>query len=175
MAAPWVRLIDDIALIKPARAEGGEPTIWHQDAPNFPFDRRGFLTIWIAVDDIALEQGPLTFVPGSHRIGLLGAVDGSGEELKLESLLREDDLAHVGEPVTYSLQAGDATVHDGGTLHSAGANSTARPRRAWAVRFVPADTLYTGGAHRSFDGLALKPFQPFEHEDFPLIEAGTAD
>ncbi len=170
MGTSQVRLIDDIVLIKPPRAEGGDPTIWHQDAPNFPFDRRGFLTIWVAVDDIGLEQGPLTFLPGSHRLGLLGAVDGGGEEVTLHSLLREDDLNHVGEPVAFELSAGDATVHDGGTLHAAGANLTDRPRRAWGVRFIPASTLYTGGAHRSFDGLGLAPFEPFEHDQFPLID-----
>jgi phytanoyl-CoA hydroxylase len=170
MGQRQVRLIDDNALIKPPKQEGGEPTIWHQDAPNFPFDRRGFLTIWIAVDDISLDQGPLMFVPGSHRIGLLGAIDGAGEEIPLDSLLQPEDYAYVDAPVTTALNAGDASVHDGYTLHSAGPNLTSRPRRAWGVRFIPPATLYTGGAHRSFDHLGLESFQPFVHEDFPLID-----
>lgn len=170
MGLSQVRLLDDVALVKPPKHEGGDPTIWHQDAPNFPFDRRGFLTIWIAVDDISLDQGPLTFVPGSHRLGLLGAVDGAGEEISLESLLQPEDHAYIGSPVTTALNAGDTSVHDGSTLHSAGPNLTNRPRRAWGVRFIPAATLYTGGSHRSFDHLGLKPFHPFEHTDFPLIE-----
>lgn len=169
MGVPQARLIDDNALVKPPRHEGGDPTIWHQDAPNFPFDRRGFLTIWIAVDDISLEQGPLTFVPRSHRLGLLGAIDGAGEEIELESMLQPEDCEHIGEPTTTALNAGDASVHDGCMLHSANANLTRRPRRAWGVRFIPPATLYTGGAHRSFDHLGLEPFQPFQHEDFPLI------
>lgn len=166
-----IRLLDDVALVKPPKQKGGHPTIWHQDAPNFPFDRRGFLTIWIAVDDISLDQGPLTLLPGSHRLGLLGAIDGGGEEISLDSLLSDEDRAYVGDPVTTALRAGDATIHDGGLLHSAGANRTDRPRRAWGVRFIPASTLYTGAAHRSFDGLGLEPFEPFEHANFPLIAA----
>ena len=170
MGLRQTRLIDDVALVKPPRHEGGDPTIWHQDAPNFPFDRRGFLTIWIAVDNISLDQGPLTFVPGSHRIGLLGAIDGGGEEIRLESLLQPEDYEYINDPVTTALDAGDASVHDGYTLHSAGANLTSRPRRGWGVRFIPPATLYTGGAHRSFDHLGLAPFQPLEHIEFPLIE-----
>lgn len=166
-----VRLLDDVALVKPSRDRGGLPTVWHQDAPNFPFDRRGFLTMWIAVDDIAIEQGPMTLLPGSHRLGLLGAIDGGGQDVPLESLLSDEDHAYVGEPFTTAFAAGDATVHDGSLLHSAGANRTDRPRRGWGVRFIPASTLYTGGAHRSFDGLGLKPFEPFEHADFPLMSA----
>lgn len=171
MKVDEVRLLDDVALVKPPKQRGGHPTIWHQDAPNFPFDRRGFLTMWIAIDDITLDQGPLTLLPGSHRLGLLGAVDGSGEEISLDSLLSDEDRAYVGEPFTTALDAGDATVHDGGLLHSAGANRTNRPRRGWGVRFIPASTLYTGGAHRSFDDLGLEPFEPLEHDNFPLISA----
>ena len=170
-----VRLIDDVTLIKPARQDGGSATNWHQDAPNFPFDRRGFLTFWIALEDIAPEQGALSFLTRSHRIGLLGAIDGAGEDVPVEQLLTADDLDRVGEPVVMALQAGDATVHDGATLHAAGPNRTERPRRAWGVRFVPADTLYTGGAHRSFDGLGLAPFMPLDHPDFPLMGQRKAD
>jgi ectoine hydroxylase-related dioxygenase (phytanoyl-CoA dioxygenase family) len=169
MAENEVRLIDDVALVKPARKNGGDPTNWHQDAPNFPFDRRGFLTLWIAVEDIELDQGPLTLLPGSHRLGLLGAVDGAGEGLDLATALTAEDRTYVGEPRTTALRAGDATVHDGSLLHSAGANRTDRPRRAWGVRFIPASTLYTGAAHDTFDGLGLEPFEPFAHQNFPLI------
>ncbi|MBL9164754.1 MAG: phytanoyl-CoA dioxygenase family protein [Planctomycetaceae bacterium] len=165
-----VRLVDDVALVKPSRHDGGDPTIWHQDAPNFPFDRRGFLTVWIAVNDVSLDQGPLTFVPRSHRLGLLGAVDGGGEEVGLEALLRPDDYAYIGNSLTTALSAGDASVHDGLMLHAAGPNLTDRPRLAWGVRFIPSATLYTGGAHRAFDNLGLKPFEPFDHPNFPLIE-----
>jgi ectoine hydroxylase-related dioxygenase (phytanoyl-CoA dioxygenase family) len=169
MGEDQVRLVDDAALVKPAREHGGDPTNWHQDAPNFPFDRRGFLTMWIAVEDIELDQGPLTLLPGSHRLGLLGAVDGASEGLELESVLTAEDRAVIGEPMTRALRAGDATVHDGSLLHCAGPNRTDRPRRAWGVRFIPAGTLYTGAAHDSFDDLGLEPFEPFEHENFPLI------
>ncbi len=93
MGEDQVRLVDDVALVKPARRSGGDPTNWHQDAPNFPFDRRGFLTLWIAVEDIELDQGPLTLLPGSHRLGLLGSVDGAGEGLQLESVLTAEDRA----------------------------------------------------------------------------------
>jgi ectoine hydroxylase-related dioxygenase (phytanoyl-CoA dioxygenase family) len=169
MGEDRVRLLDDVALVKPPQEHGGQPTNWHQDAPNFPFDRRGFLTMWIAVDDIAVEQGPLTLLPGSHRLGLLGAVDGAGAGLRLDSVLTAQDREYVGAPQTNALGAGDATVHDGSLLHSAGANRSSRPRRAWGVRFIPAATLYTGAAHQSFDDLGLEPFEPFEHENFPLI------
>jgi ectoine hydroxylase-related dioxygenase (phytanoyl-CoA dioxygenase family) len=171
MGQEQVRLLDDFAVIKPAQEYGGDPTSWHQDAPNFPFDRRGFLVIWMAVDDISLDQGPLTLLPGSHRLGLLGAMDGAEEGDTLDVLLTNEDRSYVRDPLTKPMAAGDASVHDGSLLHSAGANQTSRPRRAWAIRYIPASTLYTGAAHRFFDNLGLVPFEPFEHDNFPLLNA----
>lgn len=104
-------------------------------------------------------------------MGLLGVVDGSGDEIPLDSLLTDEDREYVDDPFTTELDAGDATIHDGYLLHCAGANLTSRPRRAWGVRFIPASTLYTGAAHRSFDDLGLEPFEPFDHQSFPLISA----
>ncbi len=170
MMEEHVRLFADLALIKPPATNGGRPTEWHQDSPNFPFDRRGFLTIWIAVEDVPRERGALTFLPRSHRLGSLGALDGhSATEKPVSALLKEDDLAIVGDAVTVPLQAGDATVHDGHLLHYAGANTGERSRRAWAVRFIPGDTLYTGAAHNSTDNIGMRPFEPFDHEHFPSI------
>lgn len=164
-----VQLIDDNAFVKPPKCGEGNPTGWHQDSPNFPFDRRGFMTIWVAVDDIAVKQGPLTFLPGAHRIGPVGAFSGDDDEVSLDSILLPEDHLFIGEPVTTPLLAGDASVHDGYMLHSAGPNSTDRARRAWAVRFIPVETLYTGASHRFFDGLGLVPFQPIDHVDYPVI------
>jgi ectoine hydroxylase-related dioxygenase (phytanoyl-CoA dioxygenase family) len=170
-----VQLIDDNAFVKPPKQEDDNPTGWHQDSPNFPFDRRGFMTIWVAVDDIDLDQGPLTFLPGGHRIGPVGAFSGDDAEVSLQSILLPEDLSCIGKPVTTPLVAGDATVHDGYMLHSAGPNSTNRPRRAWAIRFVPPTTLYTGGSHRSFDNLGLVPFEPIKHVEFPVISVREAN
>lgn len=164
------RLWGDRVFSKPRASEGSRPTQWHQDLPKLPLDRRGYLTIWIAVEDVTLDQGPLTFVPGSHRLGPLGAVSQMSErELDVDALLRGREGYLLGEPVTNALRAGDATVHDGLLLHRAGENRTERVRRGWAVSYLPADTLYTGGAQPQSDGLGLGPYQPFDHELFPIV------
>ncbi|MDZ4057294.1 MAG: phytanoyl-CoA dioxygenase family protein [Polynucleobacter sp.] len=170
MGVGEVRLVDDVAFVKPPKQDGGGPTLWHQDTPNYPFDRRGFLTIWVAVDDIPANHGSLTYLPGSHRLGLLGAMDGAGAEYGLESLLQAEDHEYIGQPVTATFAAGDASVHDGATLHAAVRNEASRPRRAWALRFIPTATLYNGASHPFFDKLGLEPFEPFAHPDMPLID-----
>lgn len=169
MGAPAVRLWADRIFRKPSVAEGSRATHWHQDFPKLPFDRRGFLTIWIAINDVPIERGPLTFLPGSHRLGPLGAVQQLEQERPLDFFLDDYDRELVGDPVAMNMAAGDATVHNGLTLHRAGTNRTDEARLAWAVGYFPASALYTGAAQSQSDGLGLKVFSPFDHERFPVV------
>lgn len=163
-----VRIFWDKTFVKPPAHAGTRGSVWHQDYPYNPIDRRGMLTVWVAVEDVTAESGALRFVPGSHRLGPLGRLDLVSQDWEIGDLLREDDLELVGEPVTVPLAAGEATVHDALTLHGSGPNRTARPRRAWTAVFLPASTQYMGGPHpqEGIDALGLVPFQPFDHPRF---------
>jgi ectoine hydroxylase-related dioxygenase (phytanoyl-CoA dioxygenase family) len=163
-----VRVMADRTFVKPPAQEGSRQSVWHQDLPFLPVDRRGLLTFWIAVEDVPMEVGPLRFVPGSHRLGPLGRIEISEHEYEVEDLLREDDLELVGDPVTVPLLAGDATVHDGLMLHGSPENVSDRPRRAWTVVFMPAATRYTGAPHpnASLNELEMAPNEPFNNEQF---------
>ena len=66
-----VRVFWDKTFVKPAATEGTRESVWHQDFPYNPIDRRGMLTIWVAIEDVPAEAGALRFVPGSHRLGPL--------------------------------------------------------------------------------------------------------
>ena len=168
-----VQILSDSVYVKPPQHEGSQPTPWHQDLPAVPVDRRGFFTFWIAVDDIPLEQGPLTFLPGSHRLGPLGLLADLEVEADIQALFSEEDQELVGEPTTTALEAGDATIHDGLMLHRAGANATDRPRRAWGVRFMPPNTLYNGAPHWEYEDLGLTLFAPFDGRNFPVISVNS--
>jgi hypothetical protein len=168
-----VRFFSDRIFTKPTAADDGLPTQWHQDLPKIPTDRRGFLTLWIAVERVTLEHGPLSFVPGSHRLGPLGGATPSlrakSRDEVLRSLMREDDLPFVREVVQTALEPGDATVHDGLMLHSAAQNTASTERVAWTVSFIPASALYTGAAQSQTDDLGLTPWEVFDHELFPVV------
>lgn len=163
-----VRVFWDKTFVKPPAHLGTRDSVWHQDFPYNPIDRRGMLTVWLAVEDVSPESGALRFVPRSHRLGPLGRVDLVSNNWTVEELLRPDDLEVVGAPVTVALSAGEATVHDALTLHGAGPNQSDRPRRAWTAVFLPASTRYTGGPHpqEGIDALGLVPFEPFDHSRF---------
>jgi phytanoyl-CoA hydroxylase len=164
-----VQLWQEGGLIKPPQAEGTRPTQWHQDLPLQPFDRRDTVTIWIAVEDIPLEAGPLAFIPGSHRLGPLGRVNPAIEGDDFRARLPEEDVEFLGQVVRQPYRAGDATAHGGLVLHSAGENRSERPRRAWAVTYMSSTTRYTGAPSPSLAGLELEAGEPFDRELFPII------
>lgn len=48
-------------------------TLWHQDQGVVieEADKTRMLTVWFALQDVSISQGPLKLVPGSHKPGLL--------------------------------------------------------------------------------------------------------
>jgi ectoine hydroxylase-related dioxygenase (phytanoyl-CoA dioxygenase family) len=168
MNVPAVRLYADRLFIKPPTREGGVPTLWHQDLPKLPFDRRENVTLWVAVADIPAEKGPLTFLSRSHRLGPLTADSYESDE-ELFARLSGYERSHL-DIVEVPLRAGDATLHAGLTVHRAGANVSTEERLAWSLNYISADTLFNGVPHRGIEGLDLVPFKTFDHPKFPIFQ-----
>lgn len=128
LLGPRTRMLFDFGLSK--RPFSPVATPWHQDiafvgAPSF----HEMITIWMPLQDVAEENGCLSYVPGSHHKGVL-------PHRRVES--NDNGLVYDGavdNAVACPLKAGDAVVHHFRTLHAAGGNSTAQPRRAIAWGF----------------------------------------
>ena len=164
-----VRSWGDACYVKmPVSREGGK-TPWHQDFPYYPFDRAGSLTVWIALVDVPPSMGPMRFVNGSHLWGPQGRViartDGKDTMDILPPFLREQVVISP----EFGLKAGDATVHNDLTIHSAPPNQTEKPRWAFTMSAFPADTLFTGCPQRRTDDLGLALNQPLDHPNFPVL------
>jgi hypothetical protein len=48
-------------------AFSGKETPWHQDGEYYPIKPLEVLTVWIPLDDVTPENGPMQFIPGSHK------------------------------------------------------------------------------------------------------------
>ena len=164
------RLWSDRVFIKPGRRIGSRPTIWHQDLPKIPIDRRGFTTVWIPLVDLPITKGPMTFLEGSHRLGPLGATSQMGGEPDLSEILAEEDWKQITGCVTAApLVAGDATLHAGMMLHRARANTEDEDRVVLAISYVDGEALYTGGANPVTDDLGMTPYKRMEHKTMPIV------
>jgi ectoine hydroxylase-related dioxygenase (phytanoyl-CoA dioxygenase family) len=161
-----MRVWHDQALFKEPRT--GVKTPWHQDAVYWPHAQRAQqTTIWIALKDATIQNGCMSFVGGTHKIGPLPAVNLGNPQ---------DIFAHAPhikpvKPVTCPLKAGSVTFHNGLTFHYAGPNKSDGMREAFAIIYMPDGTTYDGRGHVVTDPLlpGLKVGERLEGEVFPLV------
>ncbi len=153
---------------KEAKHGGNGPTSFHQDFINFSVDRSGGMTFWLSLEDYGPEFGTMSFVNGSHRLGVLGnyRTYQKGEDLLdiYPNLRTEQKLS---APMSYA--AGDVTVHSHMTVHGAGSNLTHRPRWAYLVLVQPADVCWTGAPAEAFDSTGMQINQPLPEDRFPTL------
>lgn len=134
MGVDGVRLYHDQALLK---EPGGGPTPLHQDQHYWPLEVTRAITMWMPLVPVTKEIGSMTFVSGSHRLGYLGNFDISDRsEAEARQLIASRGL----EAHTYgALAPGDATFHDGWTMHGAPGNPTAQLREVMTIIYIAAD------------------------------------
>lgn len=128
-----VRLWHDQALYK---EPSGGFTPWHADQQYWPMASSRCVTAWIPLHAVPLEMGPLSFARGSHlkKIGRELAISDESEQL-IQQAVSSEGLREVIEP----FEAGDVSFHLGWTLHRAGPNTTASPRKVHTVIYMDID------------------------------------
>ena len=164
LAGVPLRLWHDQILIKEPHA--GASTEYHQDQPFWPHaSSTNALSAWIALVDVPVERGCMTFIPGSHlRQGL------AAQDLTDAHDLMRKSPGLVWEPrVTLPLRAGDCTFHHALCAHMATPNLTDEPRIAHVVIYMDATTTYTGKAHPVTNPLAPETGTLLAGELFPAL------
>jgi hypothetical protein len=145
---------------------GNGATAFHQDLITFAVDRSGGMTFWFPLEAYGPEAGTMSFVNKSHRAGVFGdyTTYGDGDALSAFPELRKLEMS---APMTYDV--GDISVHTHLTIHGAGENLTAQPRWSYLLVTQPADVCWNGSPCPNFDSSAMKPWEPFGDERFPVI------
>ena len=126
-----VRLWHDQALYKQA---GGRPTDPHQDHPYWPIQETASVTAWIPFEGSTVESGAMSYLPGSHLVGLRKFVNiFFGEP---HDILSDPEVAGI-EPVTVEVPRGSVAFHHGLTVHLAAPNVTGSDRAVHTVIYFP--------------------------------------
>ena len=134
-----VRIWYDQTLQKLAWAN---PSAWHLDVPNWSFHTPDAISIWIALNDVNIQNGCMYFLPGSHK---MAAFDRKGSFSSDMDTLFDEYLEFCEiEPVAIEMKAGSASFHNGLMAHAAGPNMTPRPRRAMTCAYMPDGATFNG-------------------------------
>lgn len=185
-AGSGLRLLKSELLLK--RNTGSSITPMHIDEFAFPVsDAPNTLTVWVALTDVTVEMGALTFIPGSHNIETppqepdsnVDTQDTDWSEEMLSPLKLWPELNWMPR-LTVPLRAGDCTIHHAKTVHMAGANNTAINRISLATVYTDINAKYdvekfSGwyeenlDAYQSENTRGLKSGQPLPDKDFPKV------
>lgn len=126
------------AILMTKAATGGTELPWHQDAGKFwGLDRDPPLQIWTAIDDAPDDGGCVEVLPGSHAAGLATPLGG---------LVPPDHVVAADadrRALKVPAKAGDALVLHNLVWHRSGVNATGKPRRAFSVCYMSAETRCT--------------------------------
>ncbi len=154
MGVEGVRLYHDQALLK---EPGGGLTPWHQDQYYWPLDTDKTITMWMPLEDIVPEMGPMTFASGSHTQGYLGKLPISDNS----QVIFQKFIEERGFSLTKggAMQAGDATFHAGWVLHSAPDNATEKVREAMTIIYF-ADGTHISEVANENQAADLKKWLP---------------
>lgn len=112
---------------------GPQGTVVSHRDPTF-VDERSFRSIgvWCAITDLAIGDGTLEVVPGSHRDAPVVR-----PHQAVENLVPEVDEAHPRPTVPVPLAAGWALVYDHALVHRSGPTDAPQPRCVVAGLLVP--------------------------------------
>jgi hypothetical protein len=126
------------AVLMNKASTGGTVLPWHQDGGLFwGLDRDPMLQIWTALDDTPVEAGAVEVLAGSHAAGLATPLGGViPDPIVLARRAHEDRLP-------LAARAGEVLLLHNHVWHRSLVNRTGKPRRAFSVCYMSADTRCT--------------------------------
>ncbi len=117
------------------------PTTWHADGPNWSFQSRHAVSIWIALDPATIPNGCLWFIPGSHRVTRFERFPITEN---MDQVFENYPELADREAAAMELEPGSAAVFNGMLVHGAGANMTPGWRRAMTCAYMPDGATFNG-------------------------------
>jgi len=164
--AAELRIWHDQIQYKPPQVGG--VNMWHQDAPYWPIlEPMTEVSAWVALDDVDMENGCMSMVPGSHLWGnnidyihILNDFDAMPAEFQ----------EHKVEVIPCPVKKGEVHFHHALTWHGSHGNSSARPRRAIAIHYMTQDTRFVAsGEHVMKQFVEVGDGEKMQGEHFPLV------
>jgi len=152
----------DTAKLNMKCANFGAPVEWHQDWAFYPHTNDDLAAVGVMFDDMAMENGPLMIIPGSHRGPIY---DHHADGVFCGAMDPANHDVDYGKAVPLLGKAGSITVHHVRAVHGSAPNVSDHDRRLLLFQFRAADAWpvlgFPGGIEK-FNGLMVcgQPREP---------------
>ena len=128
-----VKLYGDQLFMKPPIIGSGID--WHQDSASwcdiFPMD---LITAWTAIDESTIDNGCLQFIPGTHRMGVIGR-EGEDRIKRIKKFLPFINSKNY-PIIKVPMAIGSVHFHHSLIIHSSSQNISNKRRRGYAVHYM---------------------------------------
>ncbi len=126
----------------------GKETPAHQDGFYFKIKPQNALTMWLSLGDADGKNGAVTYIPGSHKIGMRphGNTGILGFSQSITDWSDEDSDAEI----QMTAGPGDILVHHSLTIHRANPNRSNRDRKSIGFIFYREDVVIDEQAHADY-------------------------
>ncbi|MBT5877072.1 MAG: phytanoyl-CoA dioxygenase family protein, partial [Candidatus Latescibacteria bacterium] len=112
---------------------------WHQDASYWPLSPSKVVTVWLAIDDVDEDNGPMTVIPGSHLHGQIPFELSKKEEANVLGQTVPAPNRWGETPVPLVMRSGQISMHSDLLLHGSHPNKSRRRRCGLTLRYMPPD------------------------------------
>ena len=136
LIGPDVRMYHDQAVYKQIEKPRRFP--WHQDNGYLFVEPQHYLTCWIALNDVTIENGCPQIISGLHKNGTLS-------HYFVPTLGYECFENPPSTPVVAEIKAGGAVFFSSLTPHLTGPNSSNNVRKAYIVQYARHDAVVLEG------------------------------
>ena len=131
---PHIRF--DSAKLNMKCAGFGAPVEWHQDWAFYPHTNDDLAAVGVMFDDMAMENGPLMIIPGSHKGPTF---DHHADGIFCGAMNPENRDVDFSKAIALTGKAGSITVHHVRAVHGSAPNVSDRDRRLLLFQFRAAD------------------------------------
>ena len=170
LGVPSVRLYHDNVMSK---EPGCGRTPWHFDDHHFPIASDDVVTVWIPVQEIPREMGPLGFAKSMDAYRLVESIPFNTVDTSYDQRVAEEFCKHGIVTDDGPFDLGEISFHHNLSFHTAGGNATSRSRVvlsntffADGARLVEQPTMISGDWQKFAPG--TKPGEPLATSVNPI-------
>jgi chlorinating enzyme len=128
----------------------GRAVPWHEDSAYWKgmLEPQEVVTVWLAIDESARENGCMRVIPGSHSNGFSEYEPVENREANVFGTRVRADQFDESKAVDLELQPGEFHLHHARLIHGSNANTSDKRRCGYTMRYMSTRVKFHEDARR---------------------------